>query len=142
MPCFSDGLSIARLGSAVIRLAASGLTHSRLLVHNWSNKRDVGRFTGRPWRRLREAVLVRDKYLCQPCLRSGRYTEAQEVDHIIPLAKGGNSEPSQLQSICVACHKQKTQVDSGNGKKIAIGSDGFPVSARIAARKPGGHWER
>lgn len=84
---------------------------------------------GRPWRRLRESILMRDKYLCQPCLRAGRYTEAQEVDHIIPLAKGGTSEPAQLQSICVECHTKKTLIESGVSvsAKKEIGEDGWPT---------------
>lgn len=39
--------------------------------------------TGR-WRRLREYVLKRDKYLCQYSLRYGRRVEAVTVHHILP----------------------------------------------------------
>lgn len=80
---------------------------------NWDNKRDVRNLTGRPWRRLREQVLQRDKYLCQVCLSLDRLTEAQEVDHILPLAKGGTDKPDNLQSICTPCHKAKTANEGG-----------------------------
>lgn len=71
---------------------------------------------GRPWRRLRESILLRDKYLCQPCLRAGRYTEAQEVDHIVGVAKGGDDDPSNLQGICEQCHRVKTAAEGGRGQ--------------------------
>lgn len=66
---------------------------------------------GRPWRRKRDAVLVRDKYLCQPCLAQGRYTEATEVDHIVTRANGGTDAWDNLQAICTDCHKAKTARD-------------------------------
>lgn len=64
---------------------------------------------GRPWRRRRERVLVRDSYLCQPCLSEGRLTLATAVDHIIPLSRGGTDADDNLQSICGVCHARKTQ---------------------------------
>lgn len=66
---------------------------------------------GRPWRRKRDAVLARDKWLCQPCLRAGRYTQADEVDHIVSQADGGTDAFENLQAICCDCHKAKTAED-------------------------------
>lgn len=80
---------------------------------NWGNKRDVRKLTGRPWRRLREQVLQRDHYLCQVCLSIDRLTPAQEVDHILPLAKGGTDQVANLQAICTPCHKAKTASEGG-----------------------------
>lgn len=93
----------------------------------WDRKTNPRKLTGRPWRRLREQVLQRDKYLCQPCLRTGRYTEATEVDHVLGLAKGGDDKPMNLQAICTPCHEGKTLVESGAKPKQAIGVDGWPV---------------
>jgi len=31
-----------------------------------------------------------------------------ELDHIVPLIDGGGHEPSNLQTLCTPCHKQKT----------------------------------
>ncbi|OHV13000.1 HNH endonuclease [Kushneria phosphatilytica] len=67
---------------------------------------------GRPWRRKRESVLQRDRYLCQHCLRAGRATPATEVDHITALAEGGRDDESNLEAICSACHQVKTQAES------------------------------
>ncbi|RCA23615.1 HNH endonuclease [Enterobacter hormaechei] len=63
---------------------------------------------GSKWDRLRLIVLDRDKHLCQECLRNGRYTPAETVDHIKPKAHGGTDDLSNLESICRGCHKAKT----------------------------------
>ncbi len=68
--------------------------------------------TGRPWRRKRELILKRDRYLCQPCIRAGRTKVAGEVDHVKPIAQGGTDSDLNLQSICSDCHKAKSQVES------------------------------
>jgi len=34
--------------------------------------------------------------------------EATEVDHIVPLAVGGDEDDSNLESLCAACHSRKT----------------------------------
>lgn len=38
---------------------------------------------------------------------------ATEVDHIVPLHKGGNDSDGNKQSLCGACHAAKTAVDKG-----------------------------
>ncbi len=64
---------------------------------------------GRPWRRKREAILLRDNYTCRTC---GLVTNDLEVDHIVNLAQGGTEDDSNLQALCVACHKAKTARES------------------------------
>ncbi|WP_085947148.1 HNH endonuclease [Vreelandella titanicae] len=71
---------------------------------------------GRPWRRKRERILQRDKGLCQPCLRKGIYTPAEEVDHIDNKASGGTDEDDNLESTCKSCHKVKTQKEALRGR--------------------------
>lgn len=93
----------------------------------WDRKRDVRTLTGRPWRRLREQILQRDQYLCQPCRRKGRITVATQVDHIIALANKGDDKPLNLQAICEPCHEAKTLIDSGHKPKVAISEEGWPI---------------
>lgn len=82
-------------------------------AYNWQHtKKTTERGYGAAWRKLRGRILMRDKHLCQPCKRAGKLTQANEVDHIQPKAKGGTDEPENLQAICTACHKKKT---SGGG---------------------------
>ena len=59
-------------------------------------------------RRIRLEVLARDKYCCQSCRLLGIITQAVEVDHIVPICDGGSNSPSNLQSLCVECHRKKT----------------------------------
>lgn len=53
--------------------------------------------------------------LCVECLKDGRYTKAQVVDHIIPIrTKQGWSkrwDESNYQSLCVSCHNYKSKID-------------------------------
>lgn len=86
------------------------------------------------WARLRLRILQRDKYLCQPCLRSGRYTEANQVDHIKPRSQGGTNDRGNLEAICSGpgtpmCHEEKTKREANPNYKprASIGIDGWPV---------------
>lgn len=67
---------------------------------------------GRPWRRKRESILLRDKYTCQGC---GVVTLDLEVDHIVNIARGGTDDEANLQALCVPCHKAKTAVEAAQG---------------------------
>ncbi|WP_312288806.1 HNH endonuclease [Stutzerimonas nitrititolerans] len=69
---------------------------------------------GRPWRRKRDAILLRDKYTCQVC---GHIGADLEVDHIINLAQDGTDDESNLQALCIPCHKEKTQRESQQGRR-------------------------
>ena len=95
-------------------------------MSRWGNGRG-----GRPWRRLRDAVLLRDHYLCQCAECANRLAPliATEVDHVIPLAKGGTDSMDNLRAINSECHKAKTLRESGvNMKEVArIGVDGWPT---------------
>ena len=85
---------------------------------------------GSEWKRLRLQVLKRDCYVCQceDACKTGRVRPANEVDHVIPKAKGGTDDPSNLQAINDACHRVKTQLDNGATPKPRIGLDGWPVA--------------
>lgn len=64
---------------------------------------------GRPWRRKREAILIRDHYTCRVC---GLTTKDLEVDHLVNVAQGGTDDDGNLQAICIPCHKAKTARES------------------------------
>jgi hypothetical protein len=53
--------------------------------------------------RIRAAVLLRDGARCRRC-RTALYLE---VDHIIPVSKGGKTEESNLQTLCRRCNRRK-----------------------------------
>jgi len=59
-------------------------------------------------------ILNRDGWVCQICgvrtppeLRGTREPSAPEVDHIIPLARGGLHIADNMQCACHACNKAK-----------------------------------
>lgn len=55
----------------------------------------------------KEKIFIRDKYECQYC---GSH-EDLEIDHIIPLSKGGNNEDSNLITACHKCNNLKGDKD-------------------------------
>ncbi len=58
---------------------------------------------------LREAIKLRDNYTCCICGNSV-YNEPNlllEVDHIIPVSKGGITEADNLQTLCWRCNRAK-----------------------------------
>jgi 5-methylcytosine-specific restriction protein A len=90
------------------------------------------RITGRKLQAIRQEVL-RANPLCVKCKAKGIVRMTREVDHIVPLYKGGKESPSNRQGLCTECHKEKTQVDLGS--KITSGSD-----AKGMPTRHGHHW--
>lgn len=68
------------------------------------------RITGRRLQRIRILHLARFP-LCANCLKTGRVSPAEEIDHIVPLHKGGQETPENRQSLCIPCHRAKTIED-------------------------------
>ncbi|MGH6897290.1 MAG: HNH endonuclease [Geminicoccaceae bacterium] len=61
----------------------------------------------RRWRTLRTAHLRREPW-CRLCAIRGQQTRATEVDHVIPLARGGALyDPANLRSLCQGCHVER-----------------------------------
>ncbi|ACK68136.1 HNH endonuclease [Rippkaea orientalis PCC 8801] len=55
---------------------------------------------------VREYVFQRDNYNCQSCGKNKQQVTLN-VDHIIPLAKGGSNDISNLQTLCKQCNQKK-----------------------------------
>lgn len=57
---------------------------------------------------LRRKIMERDNYTCCIC---GKYMPDEvglHIDHIVPIAKGGKSVPSNLQVLCSKCNGRKS----------------------------------
>lgn len=66
------------------------------------------------YRKLRRRIFAREKGLCRQCREQGRTTAATQLDHIVPVFKGGDKyEESNLQPLCDDCHDDKTEIDKG-----------------------------
>jgi 5-methylcytosine-specific restriction endonuclease McrA len=59
--------------------------------------------------------LDRDGGLCQLCGRFG----ADEVDHVVPVAKGGSDDLTNLRSVHHVCHLRKSSAE-GNAARWAV----------------------
>lgn len=59
------------------------------------------------YKRVR-AQVVAEEPLCRACLANGHVTPGEHVDHIIPIAEGGTHARTNLQRLCIPCHKAKT----------------------------------
>lgn len=57
-------------------------------------------------RELRHEVFKRDGYRCCECGASKNETSL-EIDHIIPVAKGGTNDIDNLQTLCRECNRMK-----------------------------------
>jgi hypothetical protein len=52
---------------------------------------------------VRNRVFIRDNGQCQHC----GATENLEIDHIIPVSRGGSSTENNLQVLCAPCNRSK-----------------------------------
>lgn len=64
--------------------------------------------------------------LCCDCEAEGFVTLGQEVDHVVPLWKGGQDDESNFATRCKDHHAAKTAKDMGFKPKPRIGVDGWP----------------
>lgn len=55
---------------------------------------------------VKKYVFERNQYQCQSCGKTNLQIELQ-IDHIIPLARGGSNDISNLQTLCSKCNLQK-----------------------------------
>ena len=56
---------------------------------------------------VRKYVFQRDRYQCQSCGKTTLETDLT-IDHLIPLARGGQNDISNLHTLCFSCNQQKT----------------------------------
>jgi len=59
--------------------------------------------------------LFAEQPLCVECMKHGRWREATERDHIIPLAAGGRDDESNTQGLCKPCHRSKSHAENARG---------------------------
>jgi 5-methylcytosine-specific restriction endonuclease McrA len=88
--------------STICQVCAAPIPYgSRCQDHKTRSKSSRGGSTRR-WRELRLRILRRDRYLCRYC--GG---EANTVDHVLPKARGGTDDPSNLVAACARCNYSK-----------------------------------
>lgn len=81
----------------------------------------IGKFyKSKEWKKARQLVLIRDKFLCQHCGQPAtevhhkkHLTEQNVYDPTISL------NPDNLVSLCWNCHRKEHQADDGMGRILA-----------------------
>lgn len=84
------------------------------------------RIRGRTLQAQRKRIM-QEQPLCKMCENKGIVTSGVEMDHIVPLFKGGSNNDDNLQMLCVECHRAKTANDLGVAYRPTIGLDGWPI---------------
>ena len=75
---------------------------------------DTNKRYGRAWKKIR-AHYIQAHPLCEQCVIENRLTPAEEVHHILSLAKGGTHDENNLMALCKSCHSRIT-IGSNNTK--------------------------
>lgn len=60
-------------------------------------------------KRLRFSIFARDSFTCRYCGRQSDSVELQ-IDHLIPICKGGTNDESNLVTSCVPCNQGKSGI--------------------------------
>jgi hypothetical protein len=86
-------------------------------IVNQTNDSSTGRKTARdPSLRLRWKIIQRDNFSCVKCGASPAKdpTVVLHIDHIKPWSKGGETEISNLQTLCQECNLGKSDIEIEN----------------------------
>lgn len=86
------------------------------------------RTRGRALQVMRNRYL-REHPLCVVCGQHGKVTPATQLDHVVPIHKGGTDDDANLQGLCHDCHADKTCADTGKQRKPGCDVTGMPISA-------------
>jgi len=77
---------------------------------------------------------MRREPLCRHCLARGVVRAATELDHIVPLSRGGSDDDDNKQPLCAECHYRKTVSERGDRPRLGCDADGAPLD-------PAHHWQ-
>ena len=74
-------------------------------------------YSGR-WATIRKKILERDRYICQ-IQAPGCTIAANQVDHIIPVSKGGAwHDPNNLRASCPRCNNGRNRITNLKASRV------------------------
>jgi len=73
---------------------------------------------------------------CQACQIRLHPGQSWELDHIIPLALGGEDETHNLQVLCIPCHKDKTNHTDIPAIAKSVRSEAKHLGAKNSSKHP------
>ncbi|WP_185829371.1 HNH endonuclease [Pseudomonas aeruginosa] len=74
---------------------------------------------------------------CAMCGKLCDFPRGFELDHKVPLFKGGEDSEENCQVLCSGpdgCHAKKTNADLGRRSKLQVGIDGWPVADELTEK--------
>lgn len=116
----NDPVIIAhQIGTTVKDLELDVLIQKKYLVATASRRRKKSKWGTRyiP-RAVREAVLERDGHRCVLCAASVWL----EIDHIVPVSRGGQSTLDNLQTLCRSCNRAKRAKSAEQLRSNGVGT--------------------
>ena len=67
---------------------------------------------------IRLQIAWQQDWECNACGQKLHWTF--EVDHVVPLFDGGSNDYTNLQALCVKCHKTKSMHERGCGPETVL----------------------
>jgi len=90
---------------APIKIFLSDIEDNSIIPTDWEKKENKNKRQSLP-PQLRHKILKRDRYTCQSC--GARAPEVElEIDHKIPVSKGGTDDENNLITLCKDCNTGK-----------------------------------
>lgn len=88
-------------------------------------------YSSKEWKKLRQKVLVRDRFKCVVCGVSVAGFKRSRCDHIIPVKQRPDLAfvMANIQTLCAVCDNRKHFEKLGNKAKqvTPTGEDGWPL---------------
>lgn len=79
-------------------------------MRNMAREFAKGFYKSKAWERTREAYAASVGWLCEDCMREGRFTAGKVVHHIVPITPENITDPAitlswaNLRLVCQDCH--------------------------------------
>ncbi|WP_211607980.1 HNH endonuclease [Paraburkholderia nemoris] len=98
---------LRRLAIKIVKYKNGEISENQLLDKFCKKGADRGSISAK----LRYTVFERDQFTCVSCGRSSKRDSVRlEIDHKIPVSRGGTSELSNLQTLCIDCNRGKGKI--------------------------------
>ncbi len=101
-PCRTTGCGAWAIQHVAYRGLCSACCEAIERRHDAGRGSSSDRGYGGNWPRLRSRQLAQHPR-CAMCA-----AKATQVDHVVPIARGGTHDRSNLRSLCASCHSRKT----------------------------------
>lgn len=95
----------------------------------WQHSGPDRRIRGAAGQAARRRRMARTNGLCEMCMADGHTTLATVVDHVVPLARGGDDVDANTRNLCDRHHEQVTATQFGrvDRSRRGVDRDGRPL---------------